>query len=161
MSDVSSTTRSARRSRVWAHDPRKRSRVGLGVGFASMIDIVFLLLMYFLLTMDFREPERAIAVSAPPPAGAADPFGFPVEPVVVSVDVSGVHAAIEGRALAQADDGQALAERLRDLVGVSILGDENIELVVSDTVAWDRVYAVMDELIDAGFDSVRLVEGEL
>lgn len=157
MSERGHGVRAARRSRVWSHDPRKRSRVGLGVGFASMIDVVFLLLMYFLLTMDFREPEYAIGVAAPSLGGDGDPFSFPVEPIYVRVGEGVAVAELEGREIASSGLGE-IAESLRSQVGVTILGDEGVQIVGTAGVAWDSVYAVLDDLVTAGFERVRLVE---
>jgi len=126
-----------------------------------MIDVVFLLLMYFLLTMDFREPERAIGVLAPAESTAADPFAFPVEPLLVRVGDDGIVVSVEGVDIAMVKHAAELRDALSEQVGVTILGDERVEVVASDGVAWSRVYAVLDALAASGFASVRLVEDEL
>lgn len=81
---------------VIAHT-RVRSRrasgpVPLGLNMTSMIDVVFLLLIYFLVATDFRAAEEAYRMDIPAREGLseADPFELDEEPLRIVVSSTGL-----------------------------------------------------------------------
>jgi len=72
-----------------------------------MIDVVFLLLIFFMVTTTFLDPERQIDVELPVAESGAEPVQLPLE-LIVNVDEDGT-ILLEGRALTY----DSLVERLK------------------------------------------------
>ncbi len=85
--------------------PRSR-RVGASLDMAPLIDVVFLLLIFFMLTSSFTEP--AVPLDLPAAGGMTTP---PAGPVTVSVDASGV-VSIDGEVVPRASFPVVLAKKL-------------------------------------------------
>jgi biopolymer transport protein ExbD len=125
--------------------PRRRSRVQVQLPLTSLIDMVFLLLIYFLLTTNFMV-DQGIAVKLPK-ARAADPSTEEMITVTVNREGSffiGVKELTEG----------ALFDRLQEL-----LADRADKLVVVNadrTVALDRAVKALDLAKAAGADRLGL-----
>ncbi len=62
---------------------RRMARVGLNL--TSMIDVVFLLLVYFMTVTEFKVGEEIYRLDLPQRGLAADPFELPLEPVRITV----------------------------------------------------------------------------
>ena len=129
------------------------------VNLAPMIDVVFLLLVYFLLASQFRPPERALALDVP--AGettAPDPFALPATPVTIRVRSTGpeLHEAsvsVEHPRFAGADLGPA------DLVTALVadrFGPDQEFRVLADDARWEHTVLIVSGLREAGFLRVSL-----
>jgi biopolymer transport protein ExbD len=72
---------------------RDRTAV-ISLSMTAMIDVVFLLLIYFMVATDFRTGERMYRVELPgrEGAGAPDPFRLDEEPLRIAVSSSGLSA---------------------------------------------------------------------
>lgn len=70
----------------------RRSTPSMTLNMTSMIDIVFLLLIYFIVATDFRAAEEAYRMDIPAREGAsqADPFTLDNEPLRITVTSTGL-----------------------------------------------------------------------
>ncbi|MCZ6812221.1 MAG: biopolymer transporter ExbD [Planctomycetota bacterium] len=74
-------------TRVRRRHRRSRARIGLNV--TAMIDIVFLLLIYFLAATEFKLGEEVYRLDLPQRGLAADPFELPRDPLRVVIATTG------------------------------------------------------------------------
>ena len=94
MTDTRSTPSHDDGAQVDFDERRKRARRPalpmMGLNVAPMIDVVFLLLMYFMLITEFRAPEGSMPLNiAGQAAEAADPFALPEAPITIVVESLG------------------------------------------------------------------------
>jgi len=75
---------------------RPRGPAKLSLSMTSMIDVVFLLLIYFLVATDFRLGEEVYRLDLPDRTGAGspDPFELDNEPLRISVMSTGLSASM-------------------------------------------------------------------
>lgn len=96
---------------------------GIALDLTPMIDMVFLLLIFFLVATSFQQAEREMKVALPF-ANAAGPISAALREIVINVDAQG-RIVIAGRTMTP----DALAEMIRQAVAsnpeqkVSIRGD--------------------------------------
>ncbi|MHC4710088.1 MAG: ExbD/TolR family protein, partial [Planctomycetota bacterium] len=67
-----------------AHGPRARRRrqqARIGLNLPSMIDVVFLLLVYFMAATEFKLGEEIYRLDLPRRGAPADPFVLPRDPL--------------------------------------------------------------------------------
>ena len=158
------------------------------INLAAMIDVVFLLLMYFLLSMDFDPAESALSSAVAGEVGEAapeDPFALPVQPIVVRVwTVEGIGASGAGRGgvgversagsfavrtdspLLQGLDGSvvgvgvdgALRTRLASLRGSVLALDQPFVIDPGDETDWEHALLVFNAVLEAGFETVRFTQ---
>ena len=157
--------------------PRERRRPARGVveqarlalAITPMIDVVFLLLVYFLLTSGFGSAERLLRTE-PAPAEArapADSLALEDEPIVVRVARgSGGGPAISlSSGLAQPRDAEELARILRDALLTpetprGLFGPEHpVRIAPAADLAWQDVVAVFDAVRAAGYRMVAFGGG--
>jgi len=124
---------------------KKRPRYGVQMPLTSLIDIVFLLLVYFLLTTNFMVNE-GIDVKLPQ-AKASRPQRQ--QEITVSVDAQG-RAFLENRELPLNE----LFQRLREMISVS--PDRLVVIKADRSVVLDKAVAVMDVAKAAGAAKVVL-----
>ncbi len=131
-------------SRMVFRERRSRRQVQLNV--TSLVDVLFLLLIFFMLTgtfkrmgeMELKLPESTTSTPAP---GA--------QPHAVELDVrQNGEVTLEGRAVDPAD----LEERLRAIVAKD--PESRITLNADETVPHGRVVHMLDVIRDAGFAGV-------
>ena len=68
---------------------RRRRGARLGLNLTSMIDVVFLLLVYFMAATEFKRGEEIYRLDLPERGRAADPFELPRDPLRVTVTTVG------------------------------------------------------------------------
>ncbi len=66
---------------------RRRRRNGAGLRMTAMIDVIFLLLTFFILTAKFRVPEQFLGVVLAAAHSSEQSFGV-VEPLVINISES-------------------------------------------------------------------------
>ena len=120
-------------------------RVSARLDMAPLIDVVFLLLIFFMLTSSFLQPSIPLAL---PQAAAADEP--PPAPVFVSVDADGA-IYVNQEPVARADFGTKLGAVLtgRDDKTVNFRGDR--------TMPYDVFVALMAEARQAGAVQFNIV----
>ena len=62
----------------------------IGFNLTAMIDVVFLLLVYFMSVTDFKRSEEVYKLDLPQRARQANPFKLPQEPLLISVASTGL-----------------------------------------------------------------------
>lgn len=105
--------------------PRHNGRSSMELKMTPMVDVVFLLLVFFLWTSSFQEPEFDLPSSlAEPPAGLNDPTDAPPPPeafdeIVISVrqQEGGVELSLNGSPVA---DVEGLATQLIEIVSLGV-----------------------------------------
>jgi biopolymer transport protein ExbD len=158
-----------RASRNRAHrremrDAHGRARLALSI--TPMIDVVFQLLIYFLLTAGIVGNERLLRAEAPAQAperaaADADPFALELEPLVIRlVRERGATRIALSSGLATPADAAQLERTLRDamLTPNSPRGlfapDHPVRLAPARDVPWEDVAAAFRAVIAAGYSSV-------
>jgi biopolymer transport protein ExbD len=152
----------AREHRRMMRDPRARARVSLSI--TPMIDVVFQLLIYFLLTAGFMGNERHLRAEMPPEqAEGARSRGLALEaePLVIRVTRGGGGARIALDAgLAAPRDARELEQVLRDALVAPdrprglFTADHPIRIVATPDVPWEDVVEVFNAVVAAGYRSV-------
>jgi biopolymer transport protein ExbD len=125
--------------------PRRRPREQVQVPLTSLIDMVFLLLIYFLLTTNFMV-EEGIDIKLPK-AKAATPRSEEV--LTVNVDRKG-HIFIDGMELAE----NVLLDRLREMLGKR--ADKLVVVKADRDVVLDKAVKVLDLAKAAGAERLSL-----
>lgn len=123
-----------------------RARVSARIDLAPLIDVVFLLLIFFLLTSSFVS-RRALELDLP---GSTTAVSVPNAPVVVSVLADG-GIRIDGDAVAEAALAAAVAERIADdpLQQIAVAADRRVSA--------QRLITVLDSVRAGGAQSVSLI----
>jgi biopolymer transport protein ExbD len=118
------------------------------INLTPMIDVVFTLLVFFMLATKFAERERELDVQLPAASAASEPTPTPEE-LVINVSREG-GVSIDGRAL----QGEALAKVLADTahrapgIPVTVRGDRR--------GAYDDIVQVLNECMRAGLSNLSL-----
>ncbi|MCH7799761.1 MAG: biopolymer transporter ExbD [Planctomycetes bacterium] len=63
----------------------RRRMARLGLNLTSMIDVVFLLLVYFMAVTEFKPGEEVYRLDLPQRGRTADPFELPLDPIRITV----------------------------------------------------------------------------
>ena len=118
------------------------------INLVPMIDVVFTLLVFFMLATTFAERERMLDVELPFADAANAPPVNPKE-LVINVSRDG-HVWIDGKALAGEELTQALADAARREPGllVTVRGDRR--------GLYDEIVHVLDACLQAGLVDVSL-----
>ena len=133
-------------------------RISMGLRMTPMIDVIFLLLTFFVLTTKFTEPEQLLPVivgKVPPQVVEADrtPLKIVIEP-----DASGFRMRVEhlpAIVLSQENPQEALlvlARTVRQML--ETIGPVPIELYYDDAVSWDAVVKIYDVLYALGTQNI-------
>ncbi|MGP1346025.1 MAG: ExbD/TolR family protein [Phycisphaerales bacterium] len=170
--------RLARRARLAGRARRRRAHPmlriagsdGIRLNMAAMIDIVFLLLIYFMLIAEFR-PDESSFVTRNALGGdtvEADPFALPERPITVRIRTVG-HGDDADSAIAISTDSpvfegsedldgfRATAERAFDrLLGA----DQPFVVIPSPSTRWAHALALVNALSLAGYESIQLEDPE-
>lgn len=108
-----------------------------------MIDVVFLLLIYFMVTATITPPESRVASTLQSERGAGQ--ARDLKPQIVTVDLAGgvVTYRMGSRVFADRESLAAAFEQLPKEGGVFVR--------VTDRAPWSAVAGVMQDALDAGF----------
>jgi biopolymer transport protein ExbD len=148
----------------------KRLAAGRGQPFslrmAPMIDIIFLLLVFFVLTAKFRVPEQFLTIQLPTPNEQVQRLDI-VEPLIVSISPAGenqcrvsigdsahpVTVDIEIDNIAR--DLTTLAERVSDvLTARKRIPSDPVEIRCHDRVNWDYLVKIYNVLYAMGITDI-------
>jgi biopolymer transport protein ExbD len=149
--------------RVMAGLKRRRSPA-MGLRMTAMIDVIFLLLTFFVLTARFKQPESHLNVTLPKPAvsAAQSVSGGPLSVRLKAVD-NGCEVI-----LTQADKiilrpgtiDTNLAElnaRFPSVASSYNLAEQGVEIYCDNAVQWDYVVKVYDVLYKMGVTKITFV----
>ena len=124
---------------------KRRPQYEIQTPLTSLIDIVFLLLIYFLLTTNFIT-ESGIHVHLPKAAASGKQTR---QEIIVSIDTAG-NTYIENRAVAAGD----LLDRLKDLIRDN--PDQTVVIKADRSIPLEKAVNVMDIARAAGADHLFL-----
>ena len=143
--------------------------VGIGVNVASMIDVVFLLLVYFMAVTEFRPREKVFRLDLPERQSSPyDPlYDAAIEPLVILIEdvrAGADYTLTLSGGWPPVTDATALGEWLRThRVGNSIDASRGlftarhpIIVLAASRTAWRNVVEVFNAVVGAGYDSVSL-----
>lgn len=142
----------------------------LSLNMTPMIDCVFLLLTYFILTLDFRPPEDALSADAPAaasgPASAPptqDAFALPERPVLIVVRSQGdapdaYTLSADEPALGSLSSAADLESSARAARGVSLPLTQAFTVRPAPDARWEHALAAFNALQRAGFSEITLAK---
>ena len=148
---------------------RRRRRPGgsIALNLTAMIDVVFLLLTYFMLTMNFTVEERAIEMTVSSEEGgetATDPFALPEQPVMIIVRSTGDGApdyrvSTDSPAIGALQTFDELTTAL--LASQAVLEADQRFVISPDTsTRWEHTVAAVSAIRAGGFTRVRMAPPE-
>lgn len=133
----------------------------MSLNLVAMIDVVFLLLVYFMLTADFRRPEEGVALDLPARLTTAlDPLALPARPIEVLVesDEAGAAVRVEHPALAGVTTVEGLRREGRIRYGTEFGEGQPFVVRAGSGTRWEDVLRAYNALRGAGYERVRLAE---
>ncbi|MCH2142670.1 MAG: biopolymer transporter ExbD [Phycisphaerales bacterium] len=143
---------------------RMRRRLGSGgltLHMAPMIDIVFLLLIYFMVATDFSPAEEIFRLDLPEQqAASSDPLALIDEPLLIRLESMGYGGGIEvvgPWTVSPTPEGlrRFLAESVQPR-GQLFLSDHPIIIEPASDVSWERVIDTFNAVVAAGCTNVTL-----
>jgi len=149
------STVAKRKRRRSADRPSATALMNLG-RFASMIDLSFLLLIFFLTTTRFSRPEGLLSAPMPREGGSvASSIALPLTPIVVRLRMSQDAA---GAVALTVNDEENPPRTFAELTGVlrgfqqwpGFDQETPIVLVAADEVPWDHVVSAWNAALHAG-----------
>ena len=142
----------------------------MGVNLTPMIDVVFQLLIYFLLATNFALGEQVFRLDLPDRTGSTnevDPFDLMEEPLRIRVASTGpdgesLSISIEGP-FPQPANLMELEEFLRASRSSNagfFLEDHPVDIVPTPTTRWEHVVDVFNAAVRAGYTKVQFASPE-
>ena len=138
-----------------------RGRRGFVLQMTPMIDVIFLLLTFFLLTANFRVPEDFLPVRLPDESqmqsiSVIEPLGISISVRERGLDIDIARAETISIEVDKLDDGLALfAEKLRFVIeSQKRRADDPIEIDCGDQVSWDHLIKIYSILNAMGADNI-------
>ncbi len=115
---------------------------GISIELTPMIDMVFLLLIFFLIATTIRQTERELSIALPS-AETAEPISVALREMIINIDAEG-RVGVGGRSL---DAGQ-----LRRLIEDAVTANPQQKVTVRGDrrTAYDHVVRVLDVCKGAG-----------
>ncbi|MDA0253782.1 MAG: biopolymer transporter ExbD [Planctomycetota bacterium] len=126
-----------------------KGRLGKGLEMTPMIDIVFLLMIFFLVASKLDEDDRSLDVVLPQ-ASAATPLTSRPREFVINIDRNGNYYA---------GARPVRLEELRDLLVQSAADNPTRQTVIvraDEETAHKHVVAAMDACVEAGIDDYQV-----
>lgn len=136
----------------------------MGLNMASLIDVVFLLMIYFMLITEFRRPEESFGVDVPQRMESGvggDPFELPKRPVVIEVHSFG--DAASDYVLQSDEPGLVDASTYAGLHRLAadkrdrgeLASDQEFVVRAGVDVRWEHALGAFNAVRRAGFTDVR------
>ncbi len=152
----------ARKHRGNLRDAHTKVRLSLSI--TAMVDVVFMLLVYFLLTSGAAANERVLRAEMPDSKGIssnADPFALETDPLTVELTMrDGAVRITLSAGLAPVSNAAQLERRLADVLltrdtprGLFAF-DHPIRVISANDVPWEDVVAAFNAIMAAGYRSV-------
>ncbi len=131
-----------------------RRKPAIGIRMTPMIDVIFLLLTFFVLTAKFQEPEQLLPISVSGAQALTPPAAQEPLPIHVKAAPDGCVIRVGDRTgitLSAQNPQEGLLVLTRIVQGrVETAGFQPVELYCDDAVAWDIVVKVYDVLYVMG-----------
>lgn len=136
-----------------------------GLRMTPMIDVIFLLLTFFVLTAHFREPEAFLEMNLPRAQSASAVHTAVIEPIILEI-----HAAPGSCKVHLADGRQIQIDQQNPEAGLAVLAgtflslcqdqyrqpNDPVEIYCHDLVAWELLVKVYDVLYTLGAEQITL-----
>ena len=155
LSPPTMTTDAGRAAHGYRRTRRRRSGATLTLNMVPMIDIVFNLLIFFLVATKFTAAEGVLPGRVPRLAPAQATPAVPVPPIRVFLAVrpgGGCAIRVESMPAASFDE---LAERLGAIRGeLGADAGTSVILMADDALAWDHLANAYNAAMRAGFESI-------
>lgn len=143
---------------VSARKKRGKPKPKMQPPLTPMIDVTFQLLLFFLLTMTFREAEGQILGMLPSKGGPAEPTPtVPADPIRIVVRPIGPMrdgAVYEINNIAINNDPKVLSQKLLALAMNSNLEKRPVKIIPQDDVRWEFVLEAYNQAVKAKFKKV-------
>lgn len=135
----------------------------MNLNMAALIDVVFLLMIYFMLITEFRKPEERFDVDLPramASGAGADPFALPQRPITIEVHSFGDGESQyvlqpEAPALESAETYDALFAAAKRLRATTLAPDQRFVIQSAPDTRWEHALGAFNALERAGFTRVR------
>ncbi len=142
---------------------RRRRRLATTVNIAPMIDVSFLLLIFFLVTTTFERAEGILSSSMPAEQGERAAVALPISPIVVRIQKTGEMHEDFAIKIDRFDGApqtfDALPDFLRGLFKMPGFDEETpIVIVAANDVPWDHVVACWNAVVRAGSKKIAFAE---
>ncbi len=133
----------------------RRGKMSIGIRMTPMIDVIFLLLTFFVLTAKFQEPEQVLPILIG--SANAQPAQRTIEPLAIYLksDAAGCKVEMAGQSeitLSNQNPQEGLLTLTESLQTTPAMKTSGIpvELYCDDAVSWDLVVKVYDLLYALG-----------
>jgi len=155
------------------HVPRRVKRdpvpARLTLNLTSMIDVIFQLLIYFVVTASFAPGEGIITANLPQGSGTADPLKMPDDPIRVVVSpagLSGYRLEIEGQGAPR--DFRELYEQLvllqydesRNQLSGSHKPSDPVLIQPGGEVRWQHVVNAFNAAVRARYTNIQFAQAD-
>lgn len=135
----------------------------MNLNMAALIDVVFLLMIYFMLITEFRRPEEKFDVDLPSrmDAGAgADPFALPDRPIIIGVYSTGDGQSeyvleADAPALERAVTYESLFLAASRAHSETLADDQRFVIQSAPDARWEHALGTFNAIRRAGFTEVR------
>ena len=145
---------------------RKLEKARMDLNLTSMIDVIFQLLIYFVITANFAVGEGVITAELPQGTGTADPLEPPPENLdvnIASAGTAGYHIFIEGQG--RIEDFVTLANVLSSLQDNPSRGwtgpypaDTPVRIKPDGEVRWEHVVNAFNAAVKARYEDVQFMQ---
>jgi biopolymer transport protein ExbD len=139
----------------------RRSKAGIGLNLTAMIDVVFLLLIYFMAATEFKLGEEIYRLDLPQRGAPADPFVLPREPLRIVLTSTGPACLIRlAGPYAQPAGFDELYGFLREnrraagVVGGLFEADHPIIIEPTATTRWEHAMEAFNAAVRARYTNV-------
>src|SRR5690606_5005564 len=126
---------------------KKRSREPLSMELTPLIDVVFLLIIFFMVSSVFKKDELSLLLALP--KAASGEAAQAQEQTLLKLELSAEDLAISGQKIAF----DQLPERLKQVNDK----EQPVEMRVDKDVRYERVVQVLDALKAAGLQNINLI----
>lgn len=140
----------------------RQRKSGYSLRMTPMIDMIFLLLVFFLVTAKFRPQEDYLPMMLPSAAASQQSSGL-IEPLVISLDTNGdqLTIKIDGQmnlTISDSDSENGLAQFTNDLSRLyssqSRVASDPVELDCSEDLSWDHLVKIYNVLFGMGITDI-------
>lgn len=155
------------------HRPRSAGRemvpTRMSLNLTSMIDVVFLLLIYFVVTASFTPGEGILTAKLPQGTGTANPLKLPPQPLNIQVSpvgMSGYRIGIEGHGAARdfRDLHDQLVQLQYDESRNRVLGthrpDDPVIIKPQRRVRWQHVVNTFNAAMRARYTNISFAQAQ-
>lgn len=126
---------------------KKRSREPLTFEMTPLIDVVFLLMIFFMVSTVFRKDELALLLALP--KASSGEATQAQEKTLLKIEITAEEVAVAGEKI----DFSQLPERLRMVSDK----EQPVEMRVDKDVRYERVVQVLDALKSAQLQNINLI----